>query len=61
MQARFLFIQVSECAAETSISVRSTANGHAVPIRGTCCTVSRMMAAHESIKQITGRLKGENG
>lgn len=47
MQTRFLFIGVSEFAADTSASVRSTASGHAVPVRVTCGTVTRMMAAHD--------------
>lgn len=47
MQTRFLFIEVSESAAETSTSVQSTASGHAVPIRVTCGTVTRMMAPHD--------------
>ncbi len=47
MQTRSLFIGVSEFAAETSAPVRSTASGHAIPVRVTCGTVTRMMAAHD--------------
>lgn len=47
MQTRFLFNRVSEFAAETSTSARSTASGHVVPIRLTRGTVTQMMAAHD--------------